>query len=578
MTVRPATLRPRVSVAALVGAASTLAGVALTTTSGWLIVRASERPVILTLLTAIVAVRAFGMARAGLRHAERLQSHDVALGELADRRAATYAQLVPLTPARLGRRRRADLLGGVVDDLTDVVEAQVRVTVPAVSATLALGLTVVLTTVLAPTVGAVMAALLLGVALICIVAWQLELRSQTALLAARADVTRVSELVSGRTGELQAIGAGAAALRWLDDAHRVLATSSRTQSRGRALASAALIGLVGAATVAGAVLVTGLDVSAPVKGLLILTPVAVGDALLPLVDAVRALARAQGAAARLDSLLDQEPAVADRGLLPVPLTGSPPISLRQLTGSWTGRGTDVGPIDLDLEPGSRTLITGPNGGGKSTLLALLARHIDPSSGRYLVDGTDVRSLRLGDVRDLVAVVDDEPYVLGTTLRENLRLALPQQPVTAPTPRSPSPPASEESAVRTTDSSDAGRGGPGSTAEDGALLDGLRRAGLGSWLAGLPGGLDGRLGAGGRGLSGGERTRLSVARAIVSQRPVVLLDEPVAHLDPATATAVLDDLLAGTSGRTVVLVSHQRLAAELFDQVIEVGAVPATVGW
>ncbi len=576
MTVRPATLRPRVLVAALIGAASTLAGVALTTTSGWLIVRASERPVILTLLTAIVAVRAFGMARAGLRHAERLRSHDVALGELADRRAATYAQLVPLTPARLGRRRRADLLGGVVDDLTDVVEAQVRVTVPAVAATVALGLTVVLTTVLAPTVGAVMAALLLGVALICIAAWQLELRSQTALLAARADVTRVSELVSGRTGELQAIGAGAAALRWLDDAHRVLATSSRTQSRGRALASAALIGLVGAATVAGAVLVTGLDVSAPVKGLLILTPVAVRDALLPLVDAVRALARAQGAAARLDSLLDQEPAVADRGLLPVPLTGSPRINLRQLTGSWTGQGTDVGPIDLDLEPGSRTLITGPNGGGKSTLLALLARHIDPSSGRYLVDGTDVRSLRLGDVRDLVAVVDDEPYVLGTTLRENLRLALPRQPVTAPIPRSPT--ASEESAVRTTDSSDAGRGGDGSAAEDGALLDGLRRAGLGSWLAGLPGGLDGRLGAGGRGLSGGERARLSVARAIVSQRPVVLLDEPVAHLDLATATAVLDDLLAGTSGRTVVLVSHQRLAAELFDQVIEVGAVPATVGW
>jgi len=576
MTVPPATLRPRVLVAALIGAASTLAGVALTTTSGWLIVRASERPVILTLLTAIVAVRAFGMARAGLRHAERLRSHDVALGELADRRAATYAQLVPLTPARLGRRRRADLLGGVVDDLTDVVEAQVRVTVPAVAATVALGLTVVLTTVPAPTVGAVMAALLLGVALICIAAWQLELRSQTALLAARANVTRVSELVSGRTGELQAIGAGAAALRWLDDAHRVLATSSRTQSRGRALASAALIGLVGAATVAGAVLVTGLDVSAPVKGLLILTPVAVRDALLPLVDAVRALARAQGAAARLDSLLDQEPAVADRGLLPVPLTGSPRINLRQLTGSWTGQGTDVGPIDLDLEPGSRTLITGPNGGGKSTLLALLARHIDPSSGRYLVDGTDVRSLRLGDVRDLVAVVDDEPYVLGTTLRENLRLALPRQPVTAPIPRSPT--ASEESAVRTTDSSDAGRGGDGSAAEDGALLDGLRRAGLGSWLAGLPGGLDGRLGAGGRGLSGGERARLSVARAIVSQRPVVLLDEPVAHLDLATATAVLDDLLAGTSGRTVVLVSHQRLAAELFDQVIEVGAVPATVGW
>ena len=93
-------LSARLLVAAVVGGAATTAGIALTATSGWLIVRASERPVILTLLTAIVAVRAFGMARALLRHVKRLRSHDVALGELADRRAETYARLVPLTPAR----------------------------------------------------------------------------------------------------------------------------------------------------------------------------------------------------------------------------------------------------------------------------------------------------------------------------------------------------------------------------------------------------------------------------------------------------------------------------------------------
>ena len=99
--------------------------------------RASEEPVILTLMVAIVAVRTFGIARPMFRYLERLVSHDAALDDLAVRRTAVYAALVPLTPARLGRRSRSSVLTGVVDDLTDVVEAQVRVTVPLISSGLA---------------------------------------------------------------------------------------------------------------------------------------------------------------------------------------------------------------------------------------------------------------------------------------------------------------------------------------------------------------------------------------------------------------------------------------------------------
>ena len=113
----------RVVVAGLLGGAALTAGVALTATSGWLIVRASERPVVLTLLTAIVAVRAFGLARPVFRYWERVRSHDAALDDLAHRRTAVYERLVPLTPARLGTHGRADVLTGVVDDLTDVVAA-----------------------------------------------------------------------------------------------------------------------------------------------------------------------------------------------------------------------------------------------------------------------------------------------------------------------------------------------------------------------------------------------------------------------------------------------------------------------
>src|SRR6187401_2173296 len=133
------TLRPsRATIlGGLLGGGATASGVALTATSGWLIVRATEQPVILTLHTAIVGVRAFGIARPFFRYLERLVSHDAALDDLAVRRTAVFAALVPLTPARLGRRSRSRVLAGVVDDLTDVTEAQVRVTVPVLSSVVA---------------------------------------------------------------------------------------------------------------------------------------------------------------------------------------------------------------------------------------------------------------------------------------------------------------------------------------------------------------------------------------------------------------------------------------------------------
>ncbi len=127
-------------------------------------------PPILTLLTAIVAVRAFGMARPAFRYAERLASHDAALGMLADRRTEAYAALIPLTPARLGRRRRSDVLTGVVEDLTDEVDAQVRVTVPVISTVLAGGIVIAVTAALAPVAAAVLLALALVVATLCRVA------------------------------------------------------------------------------------------------------------------------------------------------------------------------------------------------------------------------------------------------------------------------------------------------------------------------------------------------------------------------------------------------------------------------
>lgn len=523
--------------AGLLGGAAVASGVALTATSGWLIVRAAERPVMLTLLSAIVAVRAFGIARPYFRYVERIRSHDAALADLADRRTSVYAALIPLTPARLGRSSRSEVLTGVVDDLTDTVEAQVRVTVPVVSSLVAGLLAVVLASVLWPPVGLVLAGLLVVIALGCWLAWRLESRAQDALLDSRAEVMRVSDLVARQADELRAIGAGERALGWLDEAHATYRSAVRRQSHGRAVVAALILTGTGLATVAAAYLARGADVSGPAAALLVVVPVAVGDALAPLAEAMRNLARADGSAARLTTLLDQEPAVRpplaattdDADARPAP--HAPHLRVEEVTASWTGARTDLPATSLDLPPGRRVAVVGANGSGKSTLLAVLARHLDPTGGRFTIDGVDARELDLDASRALLAVVDDEPHVFASTLRANLLVAAPE-------------------------------------ADDAALTAALVGAGLGPWLTGLADGLDTRLGTGGRGISGGERARLGLARALVSDRPVILLDEPVAHLDHATATAILADLTDATTGRTVVMVSHRPEGMAGFDEVLD----------
>lgn len=526
--------------AGLLGGIATASGIALTATSGWLIVRASERPVILMLLTAIVAVRTFGMARPVFRYWERLRSHDVALADLADRRTTAYARLIPLTPARLGRRGRADLLTGVVDDLSDVVDAQVRVTVPILSTIVASVLAVIVAALLSPRAGLVVAAMSTVTVAIFVLGWRLETRSQQTLLAARAEVARVTALVAGNASELQAIGAQGQAQSWLVTAHADLRRAAGRQSHGRAAATGLLLLLTAAGTVAMTAAIlpdVGVVISTPVAALLVLMPIALGDAFSTLPDAMRALARSQASAVRLHAMLDQQPAVRATGVLSLDTqtdtTSVMPsrILVTDLTAAWAGTVPDVGPLDLEVQRGQHLAITGPNGCGKSTLLAVLARHLDPSGGDYRLGDDDVLQLELGQARQVFAVLDDEPHLFASTLRANLQLAR-----------------------------------PGSA--DPELIEAMTDAGLGEWFGDLALGLDTVIGSGGRGVSGGERARLGLARCLVSERPVLLLDEPVAHLDHTTAEAVLGDLTRSTTERSVIMVSHRPDGLAGFDRVID----------
>lgn len=506
----------RVAGAALLGGIASASGVALTATSGWLIVRAAERPVILTLLTAIVAVRTFGIARPVFRYWERLASHDAALAALAARREAAYVRLIPLTPARLGRRRRSDVLTAVVNDLTDESEAPVRVTVPVASAGLATAVAVGLSLAVSPSAALVIGAIGLAVALTCLVSLRIESAALPSILAARAETNRVAELVTSQAGEVQAVNAWPTAMTWLDAAHAQLSAASRRAARARSLATGMLTAVVGAGTVAMALVSNGLGAPDTVKAMLVLVPLALSEAFAPLPEAMRARANAVAASRRTHDLLDQAPAVGEPQQ-PV-AADAHAIELEGATAGWEPGHVAVGPVDLELRTGRSLAITGPNGSGKSTLLAVLARHLDPVSGRAAVRGP-------------VAIVDDEPHVFATTLRNNLGLARPD-------------------------------------ASDAEIIEALYAAGLGELVASLPEGLDTRVGVDGRSLSGGERSRLAVARALLSERPVLLLDEPVAHLDPPTARLVLDDLLSVRAGRTVVLVTHRPEGLDRVDEVVE----------
>lgn len=533
--------RRRLALACLLGGLSAVCGVALTATSGWLIVRAWQQPVLLTLLVAIVGVRAFGIGRPVFRYAERVVSHDLVLGELVERRRRFFRALIPLTPARLGRRDRGDLLTAAVRDLDDVVTARARVTVPLTGVVMATALAVVLLTWALPTAGLTVG---VGAGLVLAIGWvqqRLENSARSREVAARARVRSHATRMAAQLDDHRALLSDVSltrALAPLQAAHQHEAAAARWSAtvRGTGLALTWLVAGGTAVAVSGVAATSGgATMSAPMVALVALTPWALIDLWTQIPTNVSYRAQASAAQARLDSLLAQSPAVVDPGLPQTQdaqvLGRSCPVSLHQVSARWspapasphptTGNRTtrdvtadDLTAMDLTAMAGSPVWLTGRNGSGKSTALAVLARHLDPLAGWYHQGRGDVQTMSLRDSRSRVALVDDDPHVFTGTVRANLQLAAPD-------------------------------------ATDAELERALDVAGLAIWHAGLPDGLDSQL----AGLSGGERTRLELARAVASRRPVLLLDEPTAHLDHATAQRVMADLTPLARERTVVMVSH-----------------------
>lgn len=533
-------LRATLVVAVLAGVLSVGCGVALLGVSGFLIARASEHPNEVALALAVVGVRAFGLGRGVLRYVERLASHDAAFRVLADLRVSVYRRLERLAGSGYRQLRGGDLVTRLVSDVDGVQEVFVRGLTPPLVALGVGGGTVIAATALYAPAGAALAGGLLfaGVAVPGLAAL-LARRADSRLACARGELTARAGDIVGGAAELIAYGADRRAIASFDAAD---ATVTRLTRRA-AVVTAVGSGLATAAVGATVWVVLLLSVSGQHGGQLsrvgmaavVLTGLAAFEATGPLGAAAQQLAAAGGSARRIFEVIDLPDPVAEPA---APLDVPPgPVHLR-VSGARL-RYEPAGPyaldgVDLDLPPGRHVALVGRSGAGKSTLVTALMRFRDLDGGDISLDGVPITRFGSDDVRRIVGGCLADPHVFDSNIRENLRLARP-----------------EASQQQLDDVADRMR-----------LLD---------WISSLPLGWDTVVGSHGSALSGGQRQRLALARALLADPAVLILDEPTAHLDELTADALMADIRAATSGRTLLLITHDMRHTAGFDDVLVLDA-------
>ena len=534
--------RARLALAALLATLSLACGVGLLAVSAWLISRASEQPPILFLQVAIVSVRAFGIFRGVFRYAERLVGHETAFRSLTRIRVGVYERLERLSPAGLGAYRQGDLMARLVGDVDSSVDLIVRVVLPVVSGLLAGGLAVAIGAAILPAAGVALLAMVVVIGVLS--PWLTgRLGAQAQRSRAGAEGRLSAQVVTGLSAapELLAYGAVEAAVAGIARADAELTALDRRSATASGLGgalSALATGLTVVACIALGVTAVG---DGQVDGVwlatLVLMPLAIADVLSGMPAAALARAHVTGAAERIFEVIDAPDPVpvgpgGTRSSTPThALTADTALALTGIAARYPSADSDaINDITLDLSPGRRIALVGPSGSGKSTIAAVLLRLLDHRTGSYQLADQDVRDLGEDGVRAAMTAVDQQAHLFDTTIEENLRLAN----------REASP-----EQMR--------------TALEGAHLDG--------WIDGLPAGMATRVGAHGSAVSGGQAQRIALARVLLADRPIVVLDEPGEHLDPDMADQVTAAALSSTVGRSVVLITHRMAHTGDCDEVV-----------
>jgi len=534
-----APVRGWVLLAALASFGALAANVALMTAAPYLISKATLVTGFAALAVAVTAVRAFAIARATLRYSERYVAHLAALRVLTEIRVRLYRAIEPLAPSGLRAFRGGDLLARTVADVDTLDAFFVRGIVPPAAAILTVALACVIMGAVAPLLGLVAFAFLaLGGIALPLVARRRARRPSERLIQARADLH--AELAGDLAGlaDLTAYGREGRLSEDLGSHSRSIGREQRILASVRGTSAAAGSILAGLAGLTALVLAIPWVRDGSIDGVFLaclpLVAFAAFEAVQPLGDSFREVELSRAAAVRSFEIADA-PAPVPEPVHALPLPSHPSVELRHVAFRYDERSPLVlDDLSLSLRSGEWLGLTGPSGAGKTTIVGLLLRFVDAGSGTVLLDGVDARRFGNEEVRARIGVVPQQVYLFNGTLRDNLLVA------------------------------DGG-------ADDTRIARACDRAGLSAFVRSLPSGLDTLVGDDGLKLSGGERQRVAIARVLLKDAPILILDEATANLDAATESEVLANVTDFARGKTMLVISHRPAALELADHVITLTA-------
>ena len=515
-----------------------LANVVLMTTSGWFIAAmglAGVAGVTMNYFTPAAIIRACAIVRTAGRYGERLITHDATLRLLSRLRTWLYGVLEPLSPAGLQQERSGSLLSRFTADIDILDNFYLRILLPVAVALFAFLAFVAWLWWHSPRLALVEGGLLLLAGLL--VPWLLARRGGSAgREAAQAQERLRMETADALLGlgELMLHGADGAQARLLERSGREMGTAQlradRWTAAGQAVVNASawlalwlMLALVAPEVHAGTRPPAELAMFA-------LFALASFEAVAPLPLAFQSLAPTLAAARRLFDLADRAPPLPEPRV-PAPAPAHHGFRFEGVGFRYPGGGEQVlREIDLAIPEGSRTAIIGPTGSGKSTLLQLMVRFRLPDEGVLSFGDIDLRHWPGEALRSHLAVADQQGHLFIGTLRQNLLLARPD-------------------------------------ASEAALRHACEIAQLGTWIEALPDGLETEVGEAALRISGGEAKRLAIARALLREAPVLILDEPTEGLDPPTARRLMQALLEHCGQRTLVLITHRLEELPEMDQVV-----------
>ncbi|WP_375322098.1 heme ABC transporter ATP-binding protein/permease CydC [Aliivibrio logei] len=516
--------------------ATLFASIGLLTISGWFISASAiagltiARETFNYMLPA-GAVRGFSIGRTAGRWGERVVSHNATFKLLTELRIFFFKKLIPLIPGRFSKLRDADLLNRLVADVDAMDHVYLRLISPIIVGTLGI---VGLTAFLAwfdVTIGLTLGAILFSLLLIWPTLFYKLGKKNGAELTQNKATLRIKTLdwLQGNA-ELRIFGAEDQYQQRILDAQVALLSNQRHMATLTGLANGLLL------LANGWTLLLMLWISAdgiagmtpdPMVAMVAFATMASFELLMPIAGAFQYLGQTLSSARRLNEIITATPdTVFDENGVTQTVKGN--LTISDVNYQYLDAETDViKHVSLDLLSGQKMAIVGQTGSGKSTLLQLLTRQWDPKSGSIAIDGVQLPKWKESSLRSAMSVVSQRVDILNGSLRDNLRLA-------------------------------------NDSATDELLAQTLEKVGL--YDLAVDEGLNAWLGDGGRQLSGGERRRIGIARALLHDAPIVLLDEPTEGLDQKTEQHIMTVLNEHIKHKTVVFITHRLVNLEAMDQI------------